>query len=63
MRVNDTGIGWGDLSDNSDSRAMTNDNTALRALVSCLKFSGTTLESQSETELGNEYVLKLSDGS
>ena len=62
MRVNDTGIGWGDLSDNSDSRAMTDDNIALRALVSCLKFSGTTLERQSETELGNEYVLKLCDG-
>ena len=62
LRVNDTGIGWGDLSDNSDSRAMTADNIALRALVSCLKFSGTTLEHQSETELGNEYVLKLCDG-
>ena len=62
LRVNDTGIGWGDLSYDSDSRAMTDDNTAKRALVSCLKFSGTTLESQSETELGNEYVLKLSDG-
>ena len=63
LRVNDTGVGWGDLSDNSDSRAMTDDNIALRALVSCLKFSGTTLERQSETELGNEYVLKLCDGS
>ena len=42
---------------------MTDDNVALKALVSCLKFSGTTLESQSETELGNEYVLKLCDGS
>ena len=63
LRVNDTGVGWGDLSDNSDSRAMTDDNVALKALVSCLKFSGTTLESQSETELGNEYVLKLCDGS
>ena len=63
LRLNDTGVGWGDLSDNSDSRAMTDDNVALKALVSCLKFSGTTLESQSETELGNEYVLKLCDGS
>ena len=62
LRVNDTGIGWGDLSDNSNLRAMTADNIALRALVSCLKFSGTTLEHQSETELGNEYVLKLCDG-
>jgi hypothetical protein len=62
LRVNDTGVGWGDLSDNSDSRAATFDNIALRALVSCLKFSGTTLERQSETELGNEYVLKLCDG-
>ena len=62
LRVNDTGIGWGDLSDNSDSRAMTDDNIALRALVSCLKFSGTTLERQSETALGNEYVLKMCDG-
>jgi hypothetical protein len=62
LRVTDTGVGWGDLSDNSDSRAMTDDNIALRALVSCLKFSGTTLERQSETELGNEYVLKLCDG-
>ena len=62
LRVNDTGIGWGDLSDNSDSRAMTDDNIALRALVSCLKFSGTTLERQSETDLGNEYVLKMCDG-
>ena len=43
-------------------RAMTDDNIALRALVSCLKFSGTTLERQSETDLGNEYVLKLCDG-
>jgi len=41
---------------------MTADNVALRALVSCLKFSGTTLERQSEKELGNEYVLKLCDG-
>ena len=41
---------------------MTRDNIALRALVSCLKFSGTTLEHRSETELGNEYVLKLFDG-
>ena len=63
LRLNDTGVGWGDLSDNSDSRAMTDDTVALKALVSCLKFSGTTLESQSETELGNEYVLKLCDGS
>jgi len=63
LRVNYTGVGWGDLSDNSDSRAMTDDNVALKALVSCLKFSGTTLERQSETELGNEYVLKLCDGS
>ena len=62
LRVNDTGVGWGDLSDNSDSRAMTDDYIALRALVSCLKFSGTTLERQSETELGNEYVLKICDG-
>jgi len=62
LRVNDTGIGWGDLSDNSDSRAMTDDNIALRALVSCLKFSGTTLERQSETDLGNEYVLKMCNG-
>ena len=62
LRVNDTGIGWGDLSDNSDSRAMTDDNIALRALVSCIKFSGTTLERQSETALGNEYVLKMCDG-
>ena len=62
LRVNDTGIGWGDLSDDSDSRAMTDDNIALRALVSCLKFSGTTLERQSEAEIGNEYVLKLCDG-
>ena len=62
MRVNDTGVGWGDLSDNSDSRAMNDDNIALRALVSCLKFSGTTLERQSETDLGNEYVLKLCNG-
>ena len=62
LRVNDTGVGWGDLSDYSDARDMTHDNIALRALVSCLKFSGTTLEHQSETELGNEYVLKLRDG-
>ena len=62
LRVNDTGVGWGDLSENSDSRAMTYDSIALRALVSCLNFSGTTLERQSETELGNEYVLKLCDG-
>ena len=62
LRVTDTGVGWGDLSDNSDSRAMTDENIALRALVSCLKFSGTTLERQSETELGNEYVLKLCNG-
>jgi len=62
LRLNDTGVGWGDLSENSDSRAMTDDNIAFRALVSCLKFSGTTLERQSETELGNEYVLKLCDG-
>ena len=62
LRVTDTGVGWGDLSDSSDSRAMTDENIALRALVSCLKFSGTTLERQSETELGNEYVLKLCNG-
>ena len=62
LRVNDTGVGWGDLSENSDSRAMTYDSIALRALVSCLKFSGTILERQSETDLGNEYVLKLCDG-
>ena len=62
LRVNDTGVGWGDLSDSSGSLAMTDDNIVVRALVSCFKFSGTTLESQSETELGNEYVLKLCDG-
>ena len=62
LRVSDTGVGWGDLSDNRGSRAMTDDNIALRALVSCLKFSGTTLESQSESDRGNEYVLKLCDG-
>ena len=62
LRVNDTGVGWGDLSENSDSRAMTYDSIALRALISCLNFSGTTLERQLETELGNEYVLKLCDG-
>lgn len=43
-------MGWGDLSDNIGSRAMTDDNIALRALIACLKFSGTTLERQSETE-------------
>ena len=62
LRISDTGVGWGDLSYNGHSRAMTDDNIALRALVSCLKFSGTVLENQSETELGNEYVLKLCDG-
>ena len=62
LRVNDTGIGWGDLSDSSDSRTVTDDNIAFRALVSCLKFSSTTLERRSETELGNEYVLRLCDG-
>ncbi len=62
LRVNDTGIGWVDLSDSSDSRVVTDDNIALRALISCLKFSSTTLEHRSETELGNEYVLRLCDG-
>ena len=62
LRMNDTGIGWGDLSDDLGSAAASDDNVARRALVSCLDFSGTTLETQSETELGNEYVLKLCDG-
>ena len=62
MRVNDTGIGWGDLSDDSGSPAMVDENVALRALISCLKFSDATLVRQSETELGNEYVLTLCDG-
>ena len=62
LRVNDTGVGWGDLSDSSGSLGVTDDNIVVRALVSCFKFSGTTLETQSETELGNEYVLKLCDG-
>jgi hypothetical protein len=62
LRVNDTGVGWGDLRNEIGSRGMKDDNVALRALISCLKFSGTTLELKSETELGNEYVLKLCDG-
>jgi hypothetical protein len=62
LRVNDTGVGWGDLSESSDSLAVTDDNIVVRALVSCFKFTGTTLEARSETELGNEYVLKLCDG-
>ena len=62
LRVIDTGLGWGDLSDTTDSRAATDDDTALRALVSCLKFSNARLETQSETELGNEYVLKFCAG-
>lgn len=62
LRVTDTGVGWGDLSDSIDSLVVTDDNIVVRALVSCFKFSGTMLETQSETELGNEYVLKLCDG-
>lgn len=62
LRVNDSGIGWGDLSDDTDSMTSTEDNIARRALCSCLKFSGVTLETQSESELGNEYLLKLCDG-
>jgi hypothetical protein len=62
LRVKDTGVGWGDLTDDMASIAMTDDDVTLRALISCLKFSGTTLELQSETELSNEYVLKLCDG-
>ncbi len=62
LRVNYTGVGWGDLSDDFGSRGATDDNIALKALVSCLKSSGTTLVSHCEEELGNEYVLKLCNG-
>ena len=62
LRINDTGVGWGDVSDNISSRATTDDNIALRALTSCRKFSGTTLERQLATELGNELLLRLCDG-
>ena len=62
LRINDTGIGWGDLGDDLGSQVGANDNVARRALVSCFNFSGTALETQSETELGNEYVIKLCDG-
>ena len=62
LRVMDTGIGWGDLSDITGSTFTDADTIALKALVSCFKFSGTTLERQSQTELGNEYVLKLCNG-
>jgi hypothetical protein len=62
LRINDTGIGWGDLGDDLGSQGGANDNVARRALVSCFNFSGTVLETQSETELCNEYVIKLCDG-
>lgn len=62
LRINDTGIGWGDLGDDLGSQGGANDNVARRALVSCFNFSGTVLVTQSETELGNEYVIKLCDG-
>ncbi|NCG06099.1 MAG: hypothetical protein GWP37_03930 [Gammaproteobacteria bacterium] len=35
------------------------DGVTRQALLTCLKYSGTSLIKQTETEAGNEYVLQL----
>ena len=66
LRITDTGIGWGDMSLNSQSVTTTEhgrlpviDGVPRQALLTCLQYSGTSLIKQSETEAGNEYVLQL----
>ena len=66
LRITDTGVGWGDMSLNSQSVTTTEhgrlpviDGVPRQALLACLQYSGTSLIKQSETEAGNEYVLQL----
>ena len=66
LRITDTGVGWGDMS--LDTKSVTTkekdrvpgpDGVTRQALLTCLKYSGTSLIKQTETEAGNEYVLQL----
>ena len=59
LRIQDSGVGWGDLNYSDMSTQSAGDNTSLKALIACLKFSAVTVTSQSETDIGNDYTLRI----
>ena len=59
LRIQDSGVGWGDLNYSETSTQSAGDNTSLKALIACLKFSAVTVTSQSETDIGNDYTLRI----
>jgi hypothetical protein len=59
LRIQDSGVGWGDLNYAETSTQSAGDNTSLKALIACLKFSAVTVTSQSETDIGNDYTLRI----
>ena len=59
LRIQDSGVGWGDLNYSEMSMQSAGDNTSLKALIACLKFSAVTVTSQSETDIGNDYTLRI----
>lgn len=59
LRIQDSGVGWGELNYSETSMQFAGDNTSLKALIACLKFSAVTVTSQSETDIGNDYTLRI----
>ena len=59
LRIQDSGVGWGDLNYSETSTQSAGDNTSLKALIACLKFSAVTVTSRSETDIGNAYTLRI----
>ncbi|RCL47679.1 MAG: hypothetical protein DBW89_02045 [Halieaceae bacterium] len=59
LRIQDSGVGWGDLNYSETSTQSAGDNTSLKALIACLKFSAVTVTSRSETDIGNDYTLRI----
>jgi hypothetical protein len=59
LRIRDSGVGWGDLNYAETSTQSAGHNTSLKALIACLKFSAVTVTSQSETDIGNDYTLRI----
>lgn len=59
LRIQDSGVGWGALNYSETSTQSAGDNTSLKALIACLKFSAVTVTSQSETDIGNDYTLRI----
>ena len=63
LRIIDSGVGWG-LSLDQASEDLSNSElgAARKALLACLKHSGTELISQDEGDEQNEYQLRLCNG-